>query len=87
MVYDLAHRCILIKRIKKKQSLLKFTIMKFQSNQLLETLTNEEIATMTTEVKETLVPGFKELNKKIFSAAQLWDIYRRRHNTFGRRLY
>lgn len=61
--------------------------MKFQSNQLLESLTNEEIATLTTEVRETLLPGFKKDKKKIFSAAELWDIHRRRQNTFTRRIY
>ena len=61
--------------------------MKFQSNRLLESLTENEIRDLTSEVKETLATEAVNEKKKVFSAAQLWDIYRRRKNTFGKRPY
>jgi hypothetical protein len=61
--------------------------MKFQSNRLLESLTENEIRNLTSEVKETLATDAVNEKKKVFSSAQLWDIYRRRKNTFGKRLY
>ena len=51
--------------------------MKLQSNNLLETLTTNEIKNLTAEVKETVMPNFKTERKRIFSAAELWDIQRR----------
>jgi hypothetical protein len=61
--------------------------MKFQSNNLLENLSGYEIKMLTAQVEETLQPRFKNEKKRGFSAAQLWDIYRRRKNTFSRRAY
>lgn len=61
--------------------------MKFQSNQLLESLSKNELKVLTTEVKETLSPDFKKEKKRNFTAAQLWNIYRRRKNTFSFRVY
>lgn len=60
--------------------------MKFQSNNLLESLTNNDIKILTTEVKETVMPNFQKGKRRIFSSAELWDIYRRRKNT-SRRFY
>lgn len=64
--------------------------MKFQSNNtknLLELLTNNEIKNLTIEVRETIAHGFKEEKRKIFSAADLWNIQRQRKNISGRRFY
>ena len=54
--------------------------MKLQSNNLLENLTRNELKVLTSEVKETVAQDFKKEKKKIFSAAQMWDIQRRRKN-------
>ena len=54
--------------------------MKLQSNNLLENLTITELKILTSEVKETIVANFEKERKKIFSAAQLWDIQRRKKN-------
>ncbi len=54
--------------------------MKLQSNNLLENLTKTELKILATEVKETVAVNFNKERKKIFSAAQLWDIQRRRKN-------
>lgn len=61
--------------------------MKFQSNNLLENLTSQEFKILTTEVKETLAPNFKKERKRIFSAAEYWDIQRRRKNLSSTRAY
>lgn len=58
--------------------------MKLQSNNLLETLTTNEIKNLTAEVKETVVPNFKTGRKRIFSAAELWDIQRRSRTASAR---
>jgi hypothetical protein len=52
--------------------------MKLQSNNLLENLTRSELKILTTEVKETVAENFKKERKRTFSAAQLWDIQRRK---------
>ena len=54
--------------------------MKLQSNNLLENLTKTELKILATEVKETVAVNFNKERKKIFSAAQLWDIQRCRKN-------
>ncbi|HEU5365680.1 MAG TPA: hypothetical protein VFU62_09115 [Hanamia sp.] len=57
--------------------------MKLQSNQtagLLKSLPDEQMKFLTLEVKETVCMDFKNERKRIFSAAQLWDIQRRRKN-------
>jgi len=61
--------------------------MKFQSNNLLENLTRQEFKILTTEVKETLATDFKKEKKRIFSAAQYWDMQRRKKNLFNTRSY
>lgn len=60
--------------------------MKLQSNNLLETLTEKEIKFLTTEVKETLCTHFIKERKRNFTAADLWDIQRRKRNLFSRKL-
>ncbi|MGN6532664.1 MAG: hypothetical protein ACTHK0_13050 [Ginsengibacter sp.] len=54
--------------------------MKLQSNNLLEPLTAIELNKLVTESKETLCSDFKNDRKRVFSAAQLWNIQRRRKN-------
>ncbi len=61
--------------------------MKILFNNLLETLTNNEVKNLTTEVKETLALNFKNEKRKIFSAAELWNIQRRRKNISSRKFY
>ncbi len=60
--------------------------MKTQSNNLLESLKNNELKVLTTQVKETLCNNFKKDRKRIFSAADYWDIQRRRRNLFVKRM-
>ncbi|HEY5370224.1 MAG TPA: hypothetical protein VIJ75_14670 [Hanamia sp.] len=59
--------------------------MKLQSNTLLETLTKNEIKFLTTEVKETVCNNFTKLRKRNFTAADLWNIQRRKKNLFIKR--
>lgn len=59
--------------------------MKLQSNNLLENLTNREINNLTKEVKETVAKEFKNKKKRILSAADFWDIQRRKRNLFSKR--
>jgi len=80
-------RIIFQKNQNQTLNLLKLNIMKFQSNNLLENLTRQEFKTLTTEVKETLATDLKKEKKRIFSAAQYWDIQRRKKNLFSTRNY
>lgn len=59
--------------------------MKLQSNNLLENLAKGEIKILTTEVKETVANEFKKEKKRIFSAAEFWDIQRRKRNLYSKR--
>ena len=60
--------------------------MKLQSNNLLETLTEKEIKFPTTEVKERICTDFIKERKRNFTAADLWDIQRRKRNFFSKKL-
>lgn len=60
--------------------------MKLESNNLLENLTRGELKVLTAEVKETVATDFKKEKKRIFSAADLWDIQRRRKNLLVKRI-
>lgn len=60
--------------------------MKLESNNLLENLTRGELEILTAEVKETVATDFKKEKKRIFSAADLWDIQRRRKNLLVKRI-
>lgn len=60
--------------------------MKLQSNNLLENLTTSEIKDLTLVVKETVAKEFKKERKRIFSAAQLWDIQRRKRIFLEKRI-
>lgn len=59
--------------------------MKLQSNNLLETLTEKEIKFLTTEVKERVCTDFVKERKRNFTAADLWDIQRRKRNLFSKK--
>ena len=59
--------------------------MKLQSNNLLENLTKGEIKILTTEVKEMVATNCKKEKKRIFSAAEFWDIQRRKRNLYTKR--
>ena len=61
--------------------------MKLQSNTLLENLSITELKNLTTEVKETVMVTFKKERKRIFSAAQLWDIQRRKKTFYIQRSF
>jgi len=61
--------------------------MKLQSNVLLGNLTTNELKSLTAEVKETLATDFKKRKKRIFSAADYWDIQRRKKKIFNTRSY
>lgn len=66
---------------------VKFKIMKLQSNYLLDTLTIDELTTLTTEVKETLMPVCKKENKAKLTVADLWNIHRQKKNISSRRSF
>ena len=59
--------------------------MKLQSNNLLENLAKDELKNLTIQVKETVAKEFKNEKKRIFSAAQFWDIQRRKRNFHSKR--
>jgi hypothetical protein len=59
--------------------------MKLQSNNLLENLTNNEIKFLTTDVKETVCKNFIKERKRNFTAADFWDIQRRKKNLSTKR--
>ena len=50
--------------------------MRTQSPNLIRLLTKSQLAELTTEVKETVAPGFYNPKKPVFSAAQLWNVQR-----------
>ncbi|MEO8824065.1 MAG: hypothetical protein ABI366_10880 [Ginsengibacter sp.] len=59
--------------------------MKLQSNHLLENLAKDELKKLTTEVKETVAKECKNEKKRVFSAAQYWDLQRRKRNLYFKR--
>ena len=64
--------------------------MKLQLNQtdsILKSLSTKEIKFLTNEVKETLCMDLKTNRKKVFSAAQLWNIQRHRKNVSFQKSY
>jgi len=64
--------------------------MKLQTNQtinLLKGLSQQEMKFLTNGVKETLYVDFKKEKKRIFSAAELWNIQRGRKNLFIQKSY
>jgi hypothetical protein len=64
--------------------------MKLQSNQtvvLLKSLSTEHLKLLLQETKETVCKDFENDRKRIFSAAQLWDIQRRKKNVSSQKYY
>ena len=59
--------------------------MKLQSSNLLENLTRQELKFLTAEVKETVTQNFTKERKRVFSAADFWNIQRQRKNLFTKR--
>lgn len=60
--------------------------MKLQSNHLLENLTGSEIKGLSLIVAETVAREFKKEKKRIFIAAQLWDIHKRKRTFSAKRI-
>ncbi|HUZ57382.1 MAG TPA: hypothetical protein VMU83_01205 [Hanamia sp.] len=62
--------------------------MKLQSNNLLDNLTTNEIKFLTTEVevKETICKDFVKERKRNFTAAEFWEIQRRKKNRLIKRI-
>ncbi|HXS58286.1 MAG TPA: hypothetical protein VN726_19280 [Hanamia sp.] len=60
--------------------------MKTTSVNLLTSLIQSEIENLTNEVKETICVDYKRSHKKL-SAANLWNIERRRRSTNARKFY
>jgi hypothetical protein len=64
--------------------------MKLQSNishRILDSLTRDEIKNLTIETKETLAPAFLKERKRIFTAADLWNIQAKKKRAAYRRAY
>ena len=60
--------------------------MKLQSNNpVLENLAKDELKNLAMQVKETVAKEFLKEKKRIFSAAQFWDIQRRKRNLYSKR--
>jgi hypothetical protein len=59
--------------------------MKKQSTSLFGDINREELKNLTNVVKETLGFGVSQSTKRIFSAAELWDIQRRKRSFTARR--
>ena len=70
---------------KKNYQQQKIKIMKLQSNNLLENLTSKELKILTSEIKETIYTEFKKGKKRKLSAAELWDLRRRKKNLLVKR--
>ena len=69
---------------------LKQKIMKLQSNtghNLLDSLKSNEIKNLTLQIRETVARGFTNQKRRIFSAADLWNIQRTKKNVTFRRNY
>ena len=60
--------------------------MKKQSNFLFSNINTQDLIKITTVVKETLHLGHGKPAKKIFSAADMWNIQRQKKATTLRRL-
>ena len=59
--------------------------MKLQSNNLLESLSIQELKILTIEIKETVSKNFKNKKKRNFTVADLWNIHRQRKRSFPKR--
>jgi hypothetical protein len=61
--------------------------MKTLLKNLLTPLSAEEVTLLTSPVKETLAPGFKNPKSKIFTQAELWNIQRQKRTINRKRIY
>lgn len=59
--------------------------MKTQSKKILEMFTSADVKQLLTITEETLAHHVKAGNKKIFTAAQLHEIHKRKKDTSARR--
>lgn len=64
---------------------IKIEIMKRQSNLFFGQIDKEEILKLTNIVRETIAVPEKQIDEKIFSAADLWNIQRQKRNFLQRR--
>lgn len=64
---------------------IKIEIMKRQSNLFFGQIDKEEILKLTNIVRETIAVPEKQIDEKIFSAADLWNIQRQKRNFSQRR--
>lgn len=59
--------------------------MKTQTN-YFPAISQQQLDQLTTEVKETLAPGFEPIPKsRVFSAADMWNIQRHKRSFVQRR--
>jgi hypothetical protein len=61
--------------------------MKKLSNTLFTQMSLEQLEILTTVVKETLATGLVQPKRKIFSAADLWNIQRQGKTRIQRRTF
>ncbi|MEP7107556.1 MAG: hypothetical protein ABI760_06225 [Ferruginibacter sp.] len=59
--------------------------MKKQSNNLFATISKEQVENLTSIINETLASGFNNLQSKIFTHADLWNIQRQGKGRIQRR--
>ena len=59
--------------------------MKKQSFNSFMPVSKTEMSLLTTSIKETLATNFDTTQRKIFSAADLWNIQRNKRRNLGRR--
>ena len=62
--------------------------MRTQSINQIKNLIKSEVRIITAQVKETLAYNYpKEMKRKVFSAAELWDIQKRGRTMMSRRRF
>lgn len=73
------------KKINSFKNHLKSKVMKLQTNNLLENLTDAEVKDLLVITGETVAYQFKKDKKRIFTAARFYEIQKRRRNFSVRR--
>jgi hypothetical protein len=61
--------------------------MKTQTNNLFPAISTAYLVQLSAEVKETLAVDFYNRPRKIFSAADMWNIERLKRNRIPRRFF
>ena len=69
----------------KIQKTLKTSIMKTQTNSFYTFIGKAQLSNYATDIKETVAMDFCNKTQKIFSAADMWNIERRRRTRTQRR--